>query len=225
MPIDPYSALVAIAVALGLGAISPGPSFIVVARNAVTLSRQHGMATALGMGSGALLFALMAMLGLAAVLHTLPLAYAALKVGGGAYLLYLGILIIRGAAAPFDVSGAADGTPATATTQRPLWQSYVHGLLTQLSNPKTAIVFASVFSASLPAEFPPSFYLWLPLIAFILDGGWYLCVAYVLSAEKPRQRFLSHKTMVDRAAGTVLGLLGLKLMSDVALELWPTLIG
>jgi threonine/homoserine/homoserine lactone efflux protein len=222
MPIDPYSALLAIAIALGLGAISPGPSFIVVARNAATLSRQHGMATALGMGTGALLFALMAMLGLAAVLHTVPIAYAALKVGGGAYLVYLGYLIIRGAAAPFDVS--TTGT-TLATAQRPLWQSYLHGLFTQLSNPKTAIVFASVFSASLPTEFPPSFYLFLPLIAFILDGGWYLCVAYVLSAEQPRQRFLSHKTMIDRAAGTVLGLLGLKLMSDVALEFWQVMIG
>ncbi|MDX7369629.1 LysE family translocator, partial [Klebsiella pneumoniae] len=55
------SSLMAIAAVLIMGVISPGPSFIVVARNAVARSRLPGMVTALGTGAGAAIFSLMAM--------------------------------------------------------------------------------------------------------------------------------------------------------------------
>lgn len=57
------SSLMAIAAVLIMGVISPGPSFIFVARNAVARSRLHGMVTALGTGAGAAIFSIMAMLG------------------------------------------------------------------------------------------------------------------------------------------------------------------
>ncbi len=46
----------------------------------------------------------------------------------------------------------------------------------------------------------------------IIDGGWYILVAYVLSAEAPRQAYLKFKAGIDRTAGTVMALLGLKLV-------------
>jgi hypothetical protein len=50
------SSLMAIAAVLIMGVISPGPSFIYVARNAVARSRMHGLVTALGTGAGGYLF-------------------------------------------------------------------------------------------------------------------------------------------------------------------------
>ena len=58
------SSLMAIAAVLIVGVISPGPSFIYVARNAVARSRLHGLVTALGTGTGAAIFSIMAMMGL-----------------------------------------------------------------------------------------------------------------------------------------------------------------
>lgn len=58
------SSLMALAAVLIMGVISPGPSFIYVARNAVARSRTHGLVTALGTGAGAAIFSIMAMLGL-----------------------------------------------------------------------------------------------------------------------------------------------------------------
>ncbi len=52
------SSLMAIAAVLIMGVISPGPSFIFVARNAVARSRVHGLVTALGTGAGAAIFPL-----------------------------------------------------------------------------------------------------------------------------------------------------------------------
>lgn len=205
---DPIFSALAIAGALAVGAVSPGPSFIVVARNAIALSRAHGMATALGMGTGAGTFGLLAILGLHAVLTAVPMAFIVLKVLGGLYLLYLGYLIFGGAKQPLQVQ-TGDNVAMMSLTR-----AYFTGLFTQLSNPKTAIVFASVFSALLPPEIPLWFYVALPLIAAVIDGGWYLLVAFLLSGEKPRQTYLKFKTGIDRTAGGVMGLLGLKLVSS-----------
>lgn len=76
------SSLMAIAAVLIMGVISPGPSFIFVARNAVARSRLHGLVTALGTGAGAAIFSIMAMLGLQKVLTAVPELFIGLKVAG-----------------------------------------------------------------------------------------------------------------------------------------------
>ncbi len=57
------TAVLTILAALLLGAMSPGPSFVIVARNAIGLSRGDGLATALGMGIGGVFFSGIALLG------------------------------------------------------------------------------------------------------------------------------------------------------------------
>jgi threonine/homoserine/homoserine lactone efflux protein len=84
--------LASIVTALSVGAISPGPSFVMVARVAVASSRIRALATALGMGAGGAIFGAVALLGLQSVLLAVPALYAALKVIGGLYLCYLGVL-------------------------------------------------------------------------------------------------------------------------------------
>jgi threonine/homoserine/homoserine lactone efflux protein len=53
-----------ITLALVLGAISPGPTFIYVAKNSIAISRKHGLFTALGTGTGAALFGFFAQIAL-----------------------------------------------------------------------------------------------------------------------------------------------------------------
>ena len=174
----------------------------------MNLSRPHGLATACGMGLGAGTFALLALSGLHAIFTAFPLAFLALKVLGGLYLLYLASLIIRHAASPLQMQNAETGIESSISK----WQAFRQGLWTQLSNPKTAIVFASIFSALLPAQIPLWFYAVLPLCALLIDGSWYVLVAYILSAEAPRNAYLKYKTLIDRIAGTVMALLGLRLV-------------
>jgi len=201
-----YLSLIAITGALAAGAISPGPSFIVVARNAISLSRQHGFVTALGMGSGAFIFSVVALLGLHTLFSAVPAAFWLLKILGGGYLLFLAAKILRSARQPLHA------TVSTKTVTISLWRTYIFGLLTQLSNPKTAIVFAGVFSALLPQHIPGYFFAVIPLVTFCIDAGWYSIVALILSSEKPRTAYLHCKTIIDCTAGGVMGLLGLKLM-------------
>src|SRR5690348_6399881 len=94
------SAVIAILGAVFLGVISPGPSFIVVARNAIGLSRRAGLATALGMGTGGVIFSGLALLGLFTLLAQVQWLYIGLKIAGGLYLVYIGYRMWRGAAEP-----------------------------------------------------------------------------------------------------------------------------
>ncbi|WP_180156294.1 LysE family translocator [Acinetobacter sp. YH12045] len=194
-----------IAAALLLGAMSPGPTSIYVAKNSIAISRKHGLFTALGTGLGAAIFGLLAVLGLQAFLLAVPSAYLALKICGGLYLLWMAFKIIKHAKEPI---GAGDDV----SSQMSLRRAFTTGLITQLSNPKIAIVLASIFTALLPKEIPTYFYFVLPVLCFFIDAGWCSLVAVALSAEKPRKVYLKFKAGFDRAAGAVMTVLGLKLI-------------
>lgn len=198
--------LSAITVALAAGTVSPGPSFVFVARNAVALSRGHGFATALGMGSGVFIYSMAALLGLHAVFTAVPIVFWLLKIVGGLYLVYLASRILRSARKPFLQDTGEE------TARMSLWQAYTFGLFTQLSNPKTAIIFAGVFSALLPQHIPTIFYVIVPILGFCIDVAWYSFVTFVLSSELPRKTFLRFKPAFDGTAGCIMGLLGLKLI-------------
>jgi len=201
--------LLSIASAVAIGAISPGPSFVMVARTAVVSSRTDGFFAALGMGIGAMLFALAALLGLHTLLNTIPWLYILIKLMGGAYLTYLGCKIFRNAKTPLVIPDNKQA-PQTKKSLRSFWL----GLGTQVSNPKTAIVYASIFVALLPRDTPTSILVALPIIVLGIETGWYAVVALVLSSSSPRVAYLHYKSWIDRTAGGVMGLLGLQLIAS-----------
>ena len=201
--------LLGIAGAMTVGAMSPGPSFVMVARTAVT-SRSDGLAAALGMGAGGLVFAIAALAGLQAAFLAVPALYLAIKGFGGAYLVYLGIRIWRGARQPLAMTQDAEG--ASPRQQGRSGRTFLLGLATQVSNPKTAVVYASIFAAFLPREVPLVLALAVPVVIFCIETGWYTVVALALSSAAPRSAYLRYKVWIDRAAGGVMGLLGLRLV-------------
>jgi threonine/homoserine/homoserine lactone efflux protein len=203
------TAILGIAVALTLGAMSPGPSFILVARTSVAVSRRDGLAAAVGMGVGGVLFSVIALLGLLTILTAVPLLHLTLKVLGGTYLLYLGYRIWRGARQPLVL----ESTPLQGRHTQ-AWRSFVLGLVTQMSNPKTAIVYASVFASLLPSKAPPFVLVGLPIMIFAIETIWYSVVAVALSAPSPRAHYLASKAWIDRTAGSIMSLLGLKLIFE-----------
>ena len=198
-----------------VGAMSPGPSFVLVSHTAIIRSRQAGLAAALGMGIGGAVFALLALAGLNALLMRVEWAYLLFKLLGGAYLAYLGVRIWRGASLPLPPErgeGKKRGEGA--------WRSFFLGAATQLSNPKTALVYGSIFAAFLPASPEAWLFTALPLAVFLVEAGWYAVVALVFSAERPRAAYGRAKHVVDRIAGAVLVGLGIRLILD-AVRLRP----
>ncbi|AIC25404.1 LysE family amino acid efflux protein [Rhizobium etli bv. mimosae str. IE4771] len=157
------------------------------------------------MGAGGVVFAVLALAGLTALLSQFEWLYILLKVAGGAYLVYIAVNIWKGAGRPLEVSDAVHG-------HRAPMRSFATALLTQLSNPKTIIVYASLFAALLPRTVPLDLILALPLGVFAVEAGWYSILALAFSARHPRRLYFHAKGRIDRAAGAVMGGLGLRLI-------------
>ncbi len=212
-----YLFFIPIALALAVGVISPGPSFLFVAQTAMNKSRNHGIATSLGMGTGAMILSLMAITGLFVVLQTIPVLYFVLKILGGAYLFYIAYQMWQGADDPIvansnsnSYSSSSQNTPSL--TNGSLIKASVLGLLTQLSNPKTAIVIGGIFMAFLPEQLPQYSIVLLSLMAFVIDASWYILVAIALTTPHAQRIYLRFKKTINRLASGLMGMLGLKLV-------------
>ncbi len=192
--------------ALAIGAMTPGPSFVLVARIAVGTSRNAGIAASIGMGLGGALFCVLALFGLHTVFATVPKFYFLLKFLGGLYLLFLAFRIIQSANQPLST------TINSSTSSPKMGKSLLIGFTTQISNPKAAIVYGSIFAALLPVNTPVVTYYVLPPLVFLLEAGWYLVVTFVLSSASPRAIYLRSKTLIDRTAGSIMACLGGKLI-------------
>ncbi len=190
--------------ALLLGAVSPGPSFVFVSRTALATNRRGGLAAAAGMGAGGAVFAVLALAGLVALLRQVDWLYLTLKIVGGGYLLIMATKMWRNA------GRTASGRSGSGSSRRP----FLLGAVTQVSNPKTAVVYGSIFAALVPAEPPMWLLLVLPAVVFIVETGWYGAVASLLSSSRPRAWHHRQQRSIDRVAGALLGALGAVLLSE-----------
>jgi threonine/homoserine/homoserine lactone efflux protein len=197
-------AVSAIGVAILFGAMSPGVSFLLVARMAMSSSRRAALSVAAGMGFGASVFAAIALAGLHTLLTLVPSLYTGLKVAGGCYLLWLALKMFRRPSNRFNDSA---GTEEVSVSK-----AFMTGVFTQISNPHTALVFASIFSAALSKNIQPVMYIILPTMAFVIDVLWYAVVACLLSTDGPRQAYIKYRRFIDKLSGGVMAFLGIRLL-------------
>jgi threonine/homoserine/homoserine lactone efflux protein len=202
--VSEYAFILPIAAVNLLGAMSPGPSFVIVARTALAESKERGFGVSIGMGLGAATFFLMAAFGLYAVLEAIPTLYFVLKILGGAYLCYLAYKIIKSAKTPL--------AKVELAKEKSFFGYVLYGFAVQMSNPKTAIVIGSIVAAFLPREIPPMTPWLLALMGLATDFFWYSTVVLLFSRPKAQRGYLRFKAWIDRVAGGVLAALGLKLM-------------
>lgn len=107
----------------------PGPSVLFIVARTLEHGRRGGLTSMLGVESGALLHVLAATVGLGALVAASPDALLALKLAGAAYLVWMGVRTLRGA--------AQEATPAASG------KLYRQGLLVDALNPKTAMFFVA----------------------------------------------------------------------------------
>ena len=203
-----YSFLIAIAIVFIFGTISPGPSFILVAKTAVSKPFSEGIGVSIGLSIGAVFFTLLAIFGLYALFETVPFLYGIFKLFGGVYLLYLAYKIWKHSGESLSMDMKLE------KSSKGFFKAMLFGFLTQISNPKTAIIIGSIFAALLPKELPAYSELLLCLIAFSIDAIWYSMVVFLLSTKKSQKIYLRFKKYIDRVAGTLLAALGIKIALD-----------
>ncbi len=185
-------------------AVSPGPAVLMAARTGLTEGFRTGAMLAAGIGAGAVVWAAAAMFGLNILFAAAPALLWALKIGGGAYLMWMGYQLWRGASQPFD-------TTDTRPVPRSAWSAFQLGLFTQLANPKPAVMFSAIFLGTVPPETSPWVYGALLAVVFANETVWNTVVARIFSLDRTRAKYISLKTIIDRTFGGLLAILGVKI--------------
>ena len=186
-----------------VAAASPGPAILMAARIGMTDGARTGVFLALGIGLGALFWAVSALFGLAILFQVAPALLWGFKVAGGLYLLWIAVGMWRHAAAP--VSSSANGVARSPVAALRL------GLVTQLSNPKPAVFFGAVFVGTVPPHATPLAMGLLLIAIFLNEVGCNIAVARLFSRTRVRTGYARLKAPIDRVFGSVLALLGMKI--------------
>lgn len=133
----PLDSLLAVAFAGFVLSATPGPSMLYVLSRSVGQSRGAGLASALGLALGGMILAVATALGLAAVFAQFDWLVTVLRYAGSAYLVWLGLDMIRNAHSNAQVTLAAQRV-SHSSLSKIIWQ----GVVVEVLNPKTVLFFA-----------------------------------------------------------------------------------
>ncbi|CCV12359.1 LysE family translocator [Mesorhizobium sp. STM 4661] len=192
---------------------TPGPDTAITIRNALLGGRAGGVFTALGIAGGQTIWALATSAGIVALLVASEPLFLAVKYAGAAYLIYLGVKAPREAWRPsHQAERAAIAKPSRRLTAA---SAFRQGLISDLSNPKMAVFFASL----LPQFVPPggeSFaaLLGLGAVFAVMTFVWLTLYATVVAKAGDFLRRPSIRRVIEGMTGVVLIGLGIRIATE-----------
>ncbi|MCW8995476.1 MAG: LysE family translocator [Psychromonas sp.] len=190
-----------------LGAMSPGPSLVMVAKHSLGGGRVHGISTAWAHAFGIAIYAFMTLSGLAVMLHQFPFCFKSISYIGALYLAYLGRQALR------SKGGVAEKIESgKAVCVR---QSVQEGFFISIFNPKIALFFIALFSQFIVEGDELSSKALLVLTPFVVDGLWYTLVAVILSRCQLLDKLRLHARLIDRLSGIVLIALAIRVFISI----------
>jgi RhtB (resistance to homoserine/threonine) family protein len=183
--------------------VAPGPDMALVLQNGLARGRRAAVETALGINAGLLVWAVAAALGIAGLLHASAPAFTALKLAGAAYLVWLGLRAL---------AAAWRGAPETAVEGRRRGSPFRQGLLSNLLNPKIALVFTTLIPQFVdPARPGAPQTLLLAAIFLALGLVWLTSYALLVARVSEVLRRSAVRRVLNALTGTVLTALGVRL--------------
>lgn len=196
-----------------LMAMLPGPNTVVVSWYSATRSRADGLRVVAGVVTASLLWVVLALGGVGALLMDAGWLYRTLRLIGAAYLVYVGWRLLR-------AGTIARNARPEAAPKRLGRNPFAAGLMTTLSNPKSAVFWSSVFLVAVPPHAPSWVYVAIVGIVAVQASLWYGGIVLFFSTGFARKFYLRIGRYLDLVAGGVMVLLGLKLAEDVRREIF-----
>ena len=186
--------------------VLPGPDMALVLQTGLARGRRAAVETALGINAGLLVWAVASALGIAALLDASAAAFTLLKLAGAAYLVWLGLRALNEAR-----HGTADASAERVAGRRKA-SPFRQGLLSNLLNPKIALVFTTLIPQFVhPGD--PAVAQTLLLAAIFIGMGlvWLTSYALLVARVGAVLKRSGLRRMLNAVTGTVLTALGLRL--------------
>jgi amino acid exporter len=182
----------------------PGPNNFMLMRLGMRRGRAAAMWAGMGTTLSCIVWCALAALGLAAVLSAAPWLYKILRVGGGLYLLWFAWALFR--------SKPEAATPEGEEPRRGAARAFWQGFAVNMTNPKSVLFFASIFSAYVGPNTP----LWMHAAAVALVCLtcllWQMAMAWLFSATAPAAAYSRAQRPLDLAAAALMGGFGVSLI-------------
>jgi len=167
--------------------------------------RRAGIVSSLGVGVGCLFHTFLAVVGISAVLRASPVAFAAVRYLGAAYLVFLGVRLI--------FRRARNAASLQTTTPAPLAAIFRQGVITNALNPKVALFFLAFLPQFVsPGRGSAGLQMAILGIYFVLSGT-VVCLIIAALAGTAGDFFRRGKNVarMERASGIVFIALGLRI--------------
>ena len=184
-----------------MGAVSPGPSLVVVLRNTISGGRMQGIMTGIGHGIGFGIYAFIAVMGLSSVLLANEQLFNLLQVLGALVLTWLALQLIAHKQSDLSVKYEESG-----------YRGFFEGFMIAFLNPKILVFLVAVFSQFLNTDINNSDRFFMAIIAGAIDTIWYVFVAAVLAGTKIVDKLRVNAVIIDRLIGMVLFMLSILLI-------------
>ncbi len=192
----------AIGVVALLAAISPGPDFAIVARNALTYHRRSAIVTSFGIGLGILLHSTYCILGLALIIAHSMIAFTIVKYLGAAYLIFLGTKSLLANQSKLSTNSVR------VMNQHGAWQALRNGFFTNALNPKCTLFMLSIFTMVVRPHTPIYIQIIFAFEIALITTGWFVFLAYCLTYQPIKSSIAKVQLLVSKLIGLVLIALG-----------------
>ena len=188
-----------------LGAMSPGPSMVVVVNNAIFKSKFSGILTALGHGFGISIYALCAVIGIGVVLQTNIIVFNSIKLLSIFFLFYLGTQTIRSRRK--NEFGVNQNISVT--------KSFAQGFMISIFNPKIFIWFIAIYSQFMSYDNNMSLNIMLVLVAGTVDAFWYILLVNMVTSKSVLNKIKKRLGLVKLIVGYILIFISLILLIEI----------
>lgn len=187
--------------------LTPGQDTLYILGRCVAQGKRAGFLSVIGITTGVLIHTLLAALGLSVILATSAMAFAVVKYAGAAYLVWMGIGLLR------KSHDHKNRLPGQDIGLRP-WRLFRQGVLTNVLNPKVALFFLSFLPQFVNPQADMVFLPFLLLgLSLFVTGGLY-CLMLVYASTWLSTKVKGHSAMgaiAGRATGALFIGLGVKL--------------
>ena len=176
-----------------MGAMSPGPSLVVVLRNTISGGRTRGVMTAIGHGLGFSIYAFVAVMGLSSVLLGNEQIFHLLQSAGALFLIWLAFSMITN-----------KNSVSSEKYEESVYKGFLEGFMIAFLNPKILVFLVAIFSQFINSDVTNSVLFIMAIIAGIIDTIWYVLVAVTLANTKFIDSLGVNAVFIDRFTGIIL---------------------
>ncbi|MBO0124030.1 LysE family translocator [Agrobacterium tumefaciens] len=190
--------------------ILPGMDMLFVLASALTGGKRTGLSAASGMSAGGIVHSLYGAAGVGLLAAWMPSLFLPLLIAGAAYMVWIGIGLMRSA---IVVNG--EEAQASASVRKAFWRA----VLTCLSNPKAYLFMMAIYPQFLKPAYGPIWMQGMVMGAMVAVTQFTVYGTLALTADKSRQWLVSSPgatIFIGRAAGFML-------IAAALLTLWEAL--